>query len=591
MSRLTTFLKRHTLWVGFAAVLLPLVVLLALQYVWLARLERVSAIAHRAALNNYLEAVGSEIQYFYRAAATSALNIPASLFTQGRLEKAASYWAKRPIEGARRLFLVDYTRTYYGNFLVYDPKKETLEQPLGSDETWAIIVACMPWQMLNIREAGAGAQPLRVDETYPAHRLILNPITDDASHVVGIAGMILDEEFFRARLLPEAIDKALPGFFPDVPREDLAVTVRDDRDRVILGSVEPDTSGESVSRTLPFVFKDWTVALHSPRSSPEQWARANFAFNITLSALLALALMGGIALALRAADRAVRLSEMKSDFVSNVSHELRTPLASIRVFAELLRLGRVETPVKVREYGDYIETESRRLSRLIENILDFARIESGRKTYRFETTDLREVVAATLKSFEVHLKHGGFRIACEVPAGPLPPIAVDADAIGQALHNLLDNAIKYSGECREITVRLRREGEELVIAVEDRGIGIPKDEQRRIFDRFHRVGTGLVHEVKGSGLGLAIVDHIVRVHGGRIAVESEPGRGSTFSIRLPLRPGAAMAGGQQTGAAETAIQAAVSAAARPAGAGGLAGEARPGAAGAAAPVPDAGSKT
>src|SRR2546425_10805172 len=141
------------------------------------------------------------------------------------------------------------------------------------------------------------------------------------------------------------------------------------------------------------------MSLHGPGTTPEQWASANFAFNVTLSMLLAVVLMGGIALALRAADRAVRLSGMKSDFVSNVSHELRTPLASIRVFAELLRLGRVPTPEKVQEYGEYIEAESRRLSGVIKNIFDFARIELGGKNYDFFPADVGGGGSTGFKSF------------------------------------------------------------------------------------------------------------------------------------------------------------------------------------------------
>ena len=129
------------------------------------------------------------------------------------------------------------------------------------------------------------------------------------------------------------------------------------------------------------------------------------------------------------------------------------------------------------------------------------------------------------------------------PADTLPPAMIDADAIGQAIHNLLDNAVKYSGESREVRVRLAREGDGALIAVQDRGIGIATEEQDKIFERFHRVSTGLLHEVKGSGLGLSIVHHIVQVHGGRITVLSEPGRGSTFTIHLPLRPAAPVAGG------------------------------------------------
>ena len=247
---------------------------------------------------------------------------------------------------------------------------------------------------------------------------------------------------------------------------------------------------------------------------------------------MTLFLIGGVALALRTAARAMRLSQMKADFVSNVSHELRTPLASIRVFGEFLKLGRVKDETKMREYGEYIETESRRLTQLINNILDFSRIESGQKSYHFYPADIRELLADTLKVFEVRLKQDEFSIQLEA-ATNLPRVAVDADALTQALVNLLDNAVKYSGAAREIKVKLEHAGEWVTIGVCDNGIGIPEEDQDKVFERFHRVSTGLVHDVKGSGLGLAIVKHIIEAHGGKITLVSWPGGGSTFTIHLP----------------------------------------------------------
>ena len=254
--------------------------------------------------------------------------------------------------------------------------------------------------------------------------------------------------------------------------------------------------------------------------------------NLSIGAVMTLFLIGGIALTLRTAARAMKLSQMKSDFVSNVSHELRTPLASIRVFGEFLKLGRVKDAAKMREYGEYIETESRRLTQLINNILDFSRIESGQKRYHFYATDLRELVADTLKVFEVRLKQDDFTIHFEAAAS-LPRAACDADAMTQALVNLLDNAVKYSGAARDITIRLDGEGAWVTIAVSDQSVGIPEEDQEKVFERFHRVSTGLVHDVKGSGLGLAIVKHIAEAHGGKVTIESRPGRGSTFTIYLP----------------------------------------------------------
>ena len=209
----------------------------------------------------------------------------------------------------------------------------------------------------------------------------------------------------------------------------------------------------------------------------------------------------------------------------------------MRVFGELLRLGRVSEPEKVREYGEYIDLESRRLTRLIDNILDFAKIESGQRSYRFEPVDLAELVAATLRSFEVRLRQEGFSLALREPDEPLPRVLADPSALAQVLTNLLDNAVKYSGAAREIAIELGREPDAVTLAVSDRGPGIAPDQQARVFEKFYRVSDGLVHDAKGSGLGLAIVKHVVEAHGGTVELVSAPGAGSTFRIRLPAHAG------------------------------------------------------
>ena len=176
-----------------------------------------------------------------------------------------------------------------------------------------------------------------------------------------------------------------------------------------------------------------------------------------------------------------------------------------------------------------------------------SRIESGRKTYDFTVSDVGDVVAAVLKSFEIRLAPEGFQIDFQGSGTPLPAVEMDPDAISQAVHNLLDNAVKYSGESKEIAVRLSREDDSVVISVEDHGVGIAGEEQKRIFERFHRVSTGLVHDVKGSGLGLSIVHHIVQAHRGKVTVRSELGKGSTFSIHLPVKRSAPSLGLHGTG--------------------------------------------
>jgi signal transduction histidine kinase len=526
--------RRRTLWAGFLAVLLPLGILLVLQYRWLIELDDASEIAHQASLDNYLAAVANDIEYSYTKRGERLLNLPASVFTQHHLEKAASHFKKKGVEGASRLFVVSFVSQGDSELLYFEPSCASFSPPRWSAEMRAVVVATSPWRTLAQKGGVVERASLVVDERDPEYRILLNPITDDASRVVGVAGMILDPDYFRRTVLPEAVRNSMWKFFQGDAALMPVVSVRDGGGQVAFTSDDEFRGGVDKEKALTFAFKDWTLGLASRQDSPGVWAQKGFFLNIALSTALAAALLLGVFLALRAASREMRLSQMKSDFVSNVSHELRTPLASIRVFGELLRLGRVESSERVREYGDYIETESRRLTQLINNLLDFSCIESGRKSYHFERTSLEEVVAETLRTFEVRLRQSGFAISYEAPLPPLPPLWIDPGAVAQSLSNLLDNAVKYSNGSRAIAVRLRREGDAAVIEVEDHGIGIPRDEQDKIFDRFHRVSTGLVHDVKGSGLGLAIVRHIAEAHGGRVKVESRPGEGSTFHLYLPF---------------------------------------------------------
>jgi len=537
-----TFLKKKRLWLGVVAVVLPLVTLLALQFSWLSRLEQTSAIADRAALSNYISAVTSEVEFFYRSKAERALNIPDEIVRSpdGRL---APFLRKKQLEGVDSVFIARYSaeERAWDNLVLFDPASGEPDLAPSVERLSAINVALAPWEMLANKGAVLTAHPLTVDEKDRNNRIILNAISDDACRIVGIAGLVIDQTFFEEQVLPDAIERSLPEFFDDAARRSLVIIARDRSGEAVIGpSLEFDHE-EQVIDALTFVFSDWTLALGTTEATVEQWARTNFILNLSLTALLAILLTAGVVFALRTASREVRLSQMKSDFVSNVSHELRTPLASIRLFGELLRRGRQESVQKSREYGEYIENESQRLTQLINNILDISKIESGAKSYQPAPTRLDEVVAKLVETLSVSLGHQGVEIAYEAPPEPLPMIDVDADAIRQALANLIDNAVKYSASHPQITVRLERAESTLLLSVEDRGVGISKEEQGKIFDRFHRVGDSLVHDVKGSGLGLSIVQHVVEAHQGQISVTSEPGAGSRFTIRLPLSVEAASA--------------------------------------------------
>jgi len=526
---------RRVLWAGVLAVLLPLAVLLALQYWWLADLERNSAIARKATLDNYLATIAKEVHYFYYKISERALNLPPEIFIEKKIDKATAHFKKKEIKGAKRLFVVSYkTRD---SIYFYDPKKQKMVVPDFSEETVAVWAAASPWSYLRKKGTKIDTSALSVDQHDPANRVILNPITDEDWKLVGLAGLIVDQEYFEKHVLPEAIELSLPKFGGQ-EKDELLVIVRNGQKRQILPmGKEAKPKNDRVRSSFDFVFTDWTISLQGDFASPEKWAQANFAYNMTLSAVLAAVLLGGIALTVRTAMREMKLSAMKNEFVSNVSHELRTPLSSIRVFGEFMRRGRVEEQEKVREYGSYIETESRRLTQLINNILDFSRIESGRKVYTFDSADIEDILAGTLATFTVRLRDKGFDVSYHGPDEPLPEMEVDANAIDRAVANLLDNAVKYSDGDRTIVLSLVHDNDEAVISVTDHGIGIPRDEQERIFERFHRVSTGLVHDVKGSGLGLSLVQHIAEAHGGGVSVKSEVGAGSTFTIRLPIQRG------------------------------------------------------
>jgi signal transduction histidine kinase len=216
-----------------------------------------------------------------------------------------------------------------------------------------------------------------------------------------------------------------------------------------------------------------------------------------------------------------------------VSHDLKTPLSVIRMFGETLELGRVTDDTRRREYYRVITRESERLSRLIDNVLDFSRIEGGRRRYERVPTAVEPLVRDTLEAFAYPLAQQGFKVEVTV-AADLPEVPMDADAVGQALANLVDNAIKYSGPERAIAVEARREGDLLALSVTDHGIGIPPAEHARIFEKFYRVGRSETQGRRGSGVGLALVRHVAEAHGGRVDVESRPGHGSRFTLVLPV---------------------------------------------------------
>jgi len=295
----------------------------------------------------------------------------------------------------------------------------------------------------------------------------------------------------------------------------------------------PGWSGRAESRTslapwLPL----WEIASAYSGTTVEDIARSQFRRNLLIS-LLALAALGVAAFAtFTMASRETRLARMKSGFISNVSHEMKTPLALISMYAETLESGKISGLDKTREYYRTILRESHKLAHMVDNVLDFGRLESGSTPVRHEPIDMGALAAEVVRHWDEHLRLGGFRLSLEIQP-QLPLVDGDRGALSQALLNLLDNAVKYSTDTREIGIAVRRAGGSVVVEITDKGIGIDPSEQQRIFEQFYRAGDPMTQKVRGAGLGLALVRHIVAAHRGRVEVRSTPGRGSAFSVVLP----------------------------------------------------------
>lgn len=233
--------------------------------------------------------------------------------------------------------------------------------------------------------------------------------------------------------------------------------------------------------------------------------------------------------AFRNIKKEVELAQIKSEFVSNVSHELRTPLALISMFAEMLAMGRVKSEEKKNEYYNIIYSETERLSKIVNKILGFSKIESGKLKFNFALHDLNDITAKVFDTYKFHLGNNGFEFQFE-PAGKTLQVKADSEAVAEALINLIDNAVKYSGKNKKVLIRTGRRGDFCFVEVEDAGIGITRADQKRIFDKFYRVLSNNVHNAKGTGLGLTLVKQIMEAHGGMVELESESGKGSKFRL-------------------------------------------------------------
>ncbi|HEX2865683.1 MAG TPA: HAMP domain-containing sensor histidine kinase [Ignavibacteriales bacterium] len=299
-------------------------------------------------------------------------------------------------------------------------------------------------------------------------------------------------------------------------------------------STDAVSNNEAMQKRPLWLLPEYSLGIALKGATISDLASARRQMILILVISVNILLIAGIWLVFRNIRKEIRLAQIKSDFVSNVSHELRTPLALISMFSETLEMGRVKTEEKKKEYYSIISQEAGRLSRIVNKILSFSQIEAGRKKYTFKESDINTVVGDVFNTYRYHMTSGGFSFSFE-PEEDLPEAMLDCEAVSQAVINLIDNAAKYSTDKKTVKVATGKDEDYVFVEVSDQGIGIPAEDQERIFEKFFRVSTGDVHNVKGTGLGLTLVKHIMEAHKGKVTLNSRMGHGSTFRLSFPVK--------------------------------------------------------
>ncbi len=375
------------------------------------------------------------------------------------------------------------------------------------------------WERWNSMPAGKGAAPGRECLTIDGQALAVLWQTSGDS--------------FRALLAAPGFVQSqwLAAIAPVVKEQKILLELRDSQGKSVFGSLGTggalSATRSAVEAALPWSLTVWSI------ESPGQGRAFVLRRRLLIAGFTLLVSMAFLVsfLIFRAVSREFAVARLQSDFVSAVSHEFRTPLTALRQFTDMLREHGDLTDDRRRTCNEAQSRATDRLTRLVESLLDFGRMEAGARPYLFERRDCRELVARVVADFRSEAQAAGYQIEF---CGDGPAwIEADSEALSRAIWNLLDNAVKYSPEHRTVEVGLSRGKATVSVSVRDRGIGVPAHERAAIFARFRRGDEARTRGIKGTGIGLAMVEHIVKAHRGRVELESEPGKGSSFTIVLP----------------------------------------------------------
>jgi signal transduction histidine kinase len=319
-----------------------------------------------------------------------------------------------------------------------------------------------------------------------------------------------------------------------VPDKELRCALSDTTDgRVLIGDPPPEHM--AVLRTATKL--PWGLHVFPASRKAALAASPQRPFLVSIFGVLIVVWSSGAYFIVRAISREMRVARLQSDFVAAVSHEFRSPLSSLRQISEMLKENRLPSEALRQESYGILARESERLHRLVEDLLDFGRFDAGAAVYHFAPLEIRGFLQALTAEFQDRVAASGYRVELNLPNADAY-VRADAEALSLAVLNLLDNAVKYSPECRTIWVEAEADQRRVSIAVSDRGLGIPIHEQRDIFEKFVRGAESKALRIKGTGIGLSMVRHIMQAHGGEIRVISKPGEGSQFTMLLHAIGGA-----------------------------------------------------
>jgi two-component system, OmpR family, phosphate regulon sensor histidine kinase PhoR len=383
------------------------------------------------------------------------------------------------------------------------------------------------------RERIVPALPLRA--TPPEVRGHLHRVWDGRPYLFSFLRRVSQGRTFYIVVeadLSHLVGSVFPKFF--AARSQLLYQIVDERGDLVYGSPFRDASaGVVIEQSFAETVNSWRVRVAQKDATSSAARSRRRVIDFFLIGLAVTVILAGLAFLAVAIRRERRANELKSEFISNVSHELKTPLSIISMFGEMLALGRVKGPAQASEYAEIIWRESVRLARLIDNVLDFARIERGGGGYEFAECDIADVLGRALEVSGRRVTTASMTMDVSIDAD-LPMVRLDANAYTLAVLNLIDNAIKYAAEGKRIEVRMTRVGDSIELAVRDFGPGIEPDEQAHVFERFYRARAVRLKPIRGSGIGLALVQHIAKAHQGEALVESTLLAGSTFRLRIPI---------------------------------------------------------